>query len=165
MQDEMEGECYAVGGLTAFKSIRGAVPRDAFCLLCQFPSLDQRDSELREMLVQLETQIKLSNMGIDFKIAAIKKTYDESIQPNLPVDTPIWTIASISSHLNGLHFTSSIAATKRLDASMWCTYMKVLEDHALLVNAQTGVTSLNLPAINFRLKLSNIIQAAQEQGQ
>lgn len=164
MQDEMDGEMCVVGGPSAFRSIRTAVPRDAFCLLCQFPSLDQRDGELRDMLFQLESHVKMSNMGVDFKIAAIKKTYDESIHPNLPLDTPIWTLASISSHVNGLHCTSSVAATKRLDASMMPMYMKLLDDYALLVNTQTGATALNLPVIALRLKVSSLVQAAQEQG-
>ena len=164
MQDELDGESCAITAVTAFRSIRTAVHRDAYCLMCQFPSLDQRDSELRDMLLQLESHVKLSNMGIDFKIAAIKQMYDEAIHPSLPAGTPVWTLASITSHINGLHFTSSVAATKRLDASMMCMYMKLLDDHALIVNQQTGATAPNLPAIALRLKVSSLVQSAQEQS-
>lgn len=135
MNEELPGDVYDIKAVNAdtFKSISSYASMDDFCLVCEHSPFDQRDLVLQDILLQLASQITNSTMGITYKARAIKAFYDRSIRTLLPEDTPIWTIDSVTAHLNGLHCTTSIDQLKQIDVAGLGLYLHALNEHAIQV--------------------------------
>lgn len=116
------------------------------------------------------------------QVTAIKRMYDELLVQHLPEGTPSWTTRSIAAHLGGkrrtcsavhcnshlrtgLHGTATVAATKLMDIASYPAYAKLLDDHSFIVNPDTGAVLPNLPVIQLRLRLSQLIQGSVTPGQ
>ena len=161
--DDDDGSVFLAVEDAAAVSYRPAshyVVHDAFCLMCQFSAQDQTDARLREVLLQLEEGVRGRVVGLNFKVQAVLATYNTVVRPLLPASTPVWTAQSIGSHLSGLHHNASVAMVKQLDVAQYALYAKILDDH-MYVATGTGKPTLNVQAMELRMKLARIIQTTE----